>query len=168
MLSRYNVSNPLLPVWGAPSRYAFGVDEVMRRLFNDIDSSISRSVPSARRPSSQPPSSQRPSSQRLYLRDTGEGLHAAVDLPGFRLQDIDLAIEGNTVTLKATAPVGTVPEGFVLLHRERESSDVHWAFEVPYAIEVSAASATLQHGQLSVMLPKAAEAQPRRIAVTGA
>jgi HSP20 family protein len=151
MLSRYNVSNPLLPVWGIPSRHAFGVDEMMRRLFSDFDLTVNRVVPGV----------QRRSSPRIQLRDTGEAVHVLVDLPGFRMQDIDLAINGSTVSLQASAPAATTPEGFALVHRERERRDVEWSFEAPYAIDVNAATATLQQGRLSVTLPKAPEAKPR-------
>jgi HSP20 family protein len=158
MLSRYNVSNPLLPIWGIPSRYAFGVDEMMRRLFTDFDPPFNRAVPGG----------QRRNSPRVQLRDTGEAVHVLVDLPGFRMQDIDLAVEGSTVLLRATAPAMTTPEGFALVHRESERNNVEWSFEAPYAVDVNAATATLEQGRLSVTLPKAAEAKPRTIPVKAA
>jgi HSP20 family protein len=158
MLSRYDVSNPLLPLWGVPSRYAFGVDELMRQLFTDVDPTLQRAVAAAGRRNR----------QRIQLRDTGEAVQVLVDLPGFRMQDIELTIEGNAVSLRATAPASSPPEGFRLVHREREPRNVEWSFEAPYALDVNAATATLQHGQLSVTLPKAPEAKPRSIPVKAA
>jgi HSP20 family molecular chaperone IbpA len=45
---------------------------------------------------------------------------------------------------------------------------IEWAFQLPYAVDADAASATLEQGRLAVMLPKAPEAKPRTIAVKGA
>jgi HSP20 family protein len=158
MLSRYSVSNPLLPVWAIPSRHDFGVDEMMRRLFTEIDQAFNGVVPAA----------QRRDRPQIQLQDTGEAVHMQMDLPGFRMQDIELTIEGSAVLLRATAPATTAPEGFTLMHRERERRNVEWSFATPYAIDVNAATATLQQGCLSVVLPKAPEAKPRSIPVTAA
>jgi HSP20 family protein len=89
----------------------------------------------------------------------------AADLPGLSLDDIELAIEGETVTLKASSKPRPVPEGFTALRRERQPIAIEWSFELPYAIDAAAATATLERGQLRVTLPKAPEAKPRVIPV---
>ena len=156
MLSRYNVSSSLFPLLGTHSAQGIGVGEMMNRLFDDFETALETVRPRLI------------GQGRVQLRDTGEAVQLAVDLPGCRQEDIDLAIEGTTLSLSAAAPQNTVPEGFTLIHRERQPAPLQWSVELPYLVEVEAISATFQQGRLLVTLPKAAAAKPRTIAVTTA
>jgi HSP20 family protein len=158
MLSRYDLS-PLLPVWGFPTGGGSSLHTMMNRLFADFDTAFERERSASRvRP-------RRPSGPRVQLRDVGEAIAMQADLPGYRMEDIELSIEDTTVTLAARPPALSVPEGFTLIRRERHRAPVEWSFELPYAIDAAAASATLAQGRLVVTLPKATEAKPRNIPV---
>lgn len=159
MLSRYNVISPLLPLslWGVPAQT---LPSSMNRLFKDFETAFAGpKVPTAARRADGP---------RVQLRDRGDSIAMVADLPGLRLEDIELTIEGETVTLKATSKPTPVPEGFRALRRERHPVAVEWAFQLPYAVDADAATATLEQGRLAVMLPKAPQAKPRTIAVQAA
>lgn len=154
MLSRYNVIRPLSPLWGlAPNP----LSERMDRLFEEFETAFARpSASLAARGAAAP---------RIQLRDRGEEIVMLADLPGAKQEDIDLLIEGTTVTLKAKPAAAPVPEGYTALRRERQRAAVEWSFELPYPVDAAQASATLDRGQLLVTLPKAPEAKPRTIAV---
>ena len=156
MLSRYNVYRPLLPLGGVPSS---GLQSTMNRLFQDFETAFTSPASSA---------VARRSAPRVQLRDDGDFISMLADLPGLRLDDIELSIEGDTVTLKAMPKEAPIPEGFTVLRRERQPSALEWSFELPYPIDVAAASATLEQGRLFVTLPKAPEAKPRTIPVKAA
>lgn len=156
MLSRYNVYRPLLPLWGVPSS---NLQSTMNRLFDDFEAAFTRPLVTR---------AQRRPGPRARLRDEGDSIRLLADLPGLRLEDIELSVLGEKVTLKATPPGDAVPEGFTPLHREREMAAVEWSFELPYAIDAEAASATLDQGLLSVILPKAPADKPRSIPVKAA
>jgi HSP20 family protein len=153
MLSRYNVSSPLFPVWGAPSLHGSAIGEMMNRLFDDLE--VARGAVRSRAfgPG------------RVQLRDQGDSVFVTVDLPGCRPEDIELEIEGTTLSLSAAAAAPSVPEGFKLIHRERQPVALQWSVELPYPVEIEAVSATFQQGCLQITLPKAAAAKPRTIAV---
>lgn len=157
MLSRYNVMNPLSPFWGAPSN---PLSTSVNRLFQDFETAFTRSAFA--------PPARHSRGPRVWLRDEGEAISMLADLPGLKLEDVDLSVEGTTVTLKTTPRKAPVPEGFTALRRERQPLAVEWSFELPYAIDAASASATLDQGRLSVTLPKAPEAKPRTIAVKAA
>ncbi|HTV18281.1 MAG TPA: Hsp20/alpha crystallin family protein [Polyangiaceae bacterium] len=157
MLSRYNVISPLSPFWGAPSN---PLSASMNRLFQDFETAFARSAFT--------PPARRGRGPRVQLRDEGESISMLAELPGLKLEDVDLSIEGTTVTLKTTPRTAPVPEGFSALRRERQPSAVEWSFELPYAVDAASASATLDQGRLSVTLPKAPEAKPRTISVKAA
>jgi HSP20 family protein len=153
MLSRYNVYRPMLPLWGVP---ATGFQSTMNRLFQDFEMAFTHPTVSVapRRPA-----------PRVQLRDQGDAISLFADLPGLRLEDIELTIEGDAVTLKATPKETPIPEGLSPLRRERKSAAFEWSFELPYAVDAGAAAATLEQGRLAVILPKAPEARPRTIPV---
>ncbi len=151
MLSRYSVIRPFSPVWAIPSSR---LESTMNRLFQDFETAFSRPAPTARR-----------SSSRVSLQDRGDAVVLLADLPGLKLQDVDVSIEGQTVSVKATPKARAVPEGFAPLRRERRPAALDWSFELPYPIDTAAASASLDQGRLAVTLPKAAEAKPRQIPV---
>lgn len=155
MLSRYNVLSPLSPRWHMPSAQ---LSSTMNRLFEDLETAFARPNIAVGRTSS--------SSPRVQLFERNDAVNMVADLPGLSLGDIDLAIEGETVTLKARPKARAIPEGFTAVRRERQLAGIEWSFELPYAIDAAAASATLEQGRLTVTLPKAPEAKPRIIPVT--
>jgi HSP20 family protein len=160
MLSRYDVISPLSPFWRAPSNH---LSSTMNRLFEDLETAFNRPSPALTRARSE--HELRARGPRVQLQDRGDSVSLAADLPGLSIADIDLAIEGETVTLKAAPKPRSAPEGFRALRRERQPSAIEWSFELPYAIDAAAATATLEQGRLLVTLPKAPAAKPRVIPV---
>jgi HSP20 family protein len=153
MLSRYDVYRPVLPLWGFPPSH---LQSTMNRLFKDLETAFESPAFGA---------VQRRHGPRVQLRDAGDAIAMVADLPGLELQDIELSIEGGVVTLKTAPKDSTIPEGFTAVRRERQPAALEWSFELPYPIDASAASATLEQGRLAVTLPKAPEAKPRSIPV---
>jgi HSP20 family protein len=151
MLSRYNVPSSLWPTRG-------GADELLRQLFQDVEMAFHRPLLKT---------GVAPSPQ-VQVRQTPDGAQLLVDLPGYRQEDVELAIEGATVTLRVAAPPAAPREGFTALYRERARGELEWSLELPFPIDATAAAATLEHGRLAVALPKAPEAKPRLIPVKAA
>jgi HSP20 family protein len=142
MLSRNDVIDPLSALLGMPAN---PLSANMNRLFRDFETVFASSAFA--------PSARRGASPRVQLRDEGESIALSADLPGLRLDDIELSIEGETLTLKTRPRPAPVPEGFTALRREREPAAIDWSFALPYAIDAARASATLEQGRLSVTLP---------------
>lgn len=155
MLSRYSVHSPLLPFWGVPTS---PLQSTMNRLFQDFETALVHPFASQTRAAPR-------QSPRVELRDHGDTLAMLADLPGLQLENIELEVEGETVTLKTKPPANSAPEGFEPLRRERQPAAIEWSFELPYPIDASAASARLEQGRLSVTLPKAQQARSRTIPV---
>jgi HSP20 family protein len=160
MLSRYDVYRPLLPAWGVPTGSGPQLSQLVNRLFSELETAFDQ--PASRAAPRQQPSN----TPRVQLRDGGEAIAMLADLPGYQLSDIELSIQDTQVTLKAARKLAPgVPEGFKPLRRERAQAGVEWSFELPYAIDADAATASLVQGRLEVLLPKAPEAKPRTITV---
>lgn len=88
------------------------------------------------------------------------------ELPGTRIEDLELTIAGGILTLKGRRDDSPdVPE-----HRFRRSERFHgeWqrALSLPERIREEDLAATFTDGVLKVRLPKGAQTPPRQIAVT--
>jgi HSP20 family protein len=98
------------------------------------------------------------------LRDEGEALVLKADLPGLADGDVGLTLEGDVLTVKAERRT-EVPEGFRPVRSERPAMRLARSFELPCRVDGDATSASMKDGVLTVTLPKAKEARPRRIPV---
>ncbi|MGA2447731.1 MAG: Hsp20/alpha crystallin family protein [Polyangiaceae bacterium] len=85
------------------------------------------------------------------------------DVPGVPDENMDLKVENDTLTLEARR--GPAKEEHPALAREFEALDFSASFRIPAGIEASAVSAESKNGTLTVHLPKAAAAKPRKITV---
>lgn len=99
--------------------------------------------------------------------DDGSNFVLRADVPGLAESDIQISVAGNTVTLKGERKL-EVPEGHSVHRRERSAVRFAKSFELPARVDADKVTATLKHGVLTLTLPKAAEAQPRQIAVKAA
>lgn len=92
---------------------------------------------------------------RFYLR---------AELPGMRVEDLDLSVDGNKITLRGRRDIPA--EGEVSFHRrERAAGTFARTVGLPADIDADAVDATYRNGILTVVAPKAPEAKPRQIAV---
>lgn len=102
----------------------------------------------------------------VNLYEDPEAYVLIAELPGIEPSDIDISIEGSTVTIRGERKIDHATEHEASLHRaERPSGNFRRAFELPAAIEADAVEATSKNGVLRLRLPKAAEHRPRQITV---
>ena len=103
-------------------------------------------------------------SPRFSVEDQGAHFVARAELPGLTEKDLELTVTGNTLTLKGSRKL-TPPEGYSVHRGERGSFEFARSFELPTKVNADKVEAKLEHGVLTVTLPKAPEAQPKQIAV---
>lgn len=85
------------------------------------------------------------------------------DVPGVTDENIDLKVENDTLTLEAKR--AATKDEHPALAREFEELDFSASFRIPAGIDAAAVSAESKNGTLTVRLPKAAAAKPRKITV---
>ena len=100
------------------------------------------------------------------LHDDGDTLRFVTDLPGIAEDDVKLVLENEVLSLEATR-TNVPPEGYALVRSERRPLQFSRAVELPCAVRAEAVTAKLEDGVLTVRLPKAPEAQPRKIPIGG-
>lgn len=104
----------------------------------------------------------------VNLYESGDAYVLTAELPGVRPEDIDISIEGSTVTLRGEKKVEIAHGEGTSAHRlERQGGRFRRAFELPLRIDVEKSEAIHKNGVLMLRLPKTAEARPRQITVQG-
>lgn len=94
-----------------------------------------------------------------------EALYVQFDLPGMDPAGIDLTVERGMLTLTAERP-SPVPEGARPVLTERLTGRFARRLALSDALDTDALEAAYDNGVLTLRIPIAAHAKPRRIAVT--
>lgn len=98
------------------------------------------------------------------LTETEDAFVLEMELPGFSRSDVDITVEDGILTASGERSVGDAED--VNYHlRERGSRRFRRSFMLPGSVNQDEVTATLRSGILTVQLPKAPEARPRRIEV---
>jgi HSP20 family protein len=110
----------------------------------------------------------RPSAQTYSpLVDVFEDEAAIVvraELPGVAAEAVSVTVEKNVLTLEGERKLARGEKESI--HRiESSYGKFRRVFTLPKSVEAEAIEAKLEHGVLTVRLPKRAETQPRKIAV---
>lgn len=91
-----------------------------------------------------------------------------VDLPGVGPDDVELDFEQNVLSVRGTkrSPLDEKTEEEYRLHaRERVSGAFERSLRLPDSVDAESIEARFANGVLTITIPKAKAAQPRRIAI---
>jgi HSP20 family molecular chaperone IbpA len=93
--------------------------------------------------------------------ETEEGLTLVADVPGLDEKSLEISVDQGVLTLEGKAQFGSGE----LLWKEY-AMDGYWRqFQLPETFDASKAKAEVKHGVLTLHLPKAEAAKPRKIAI---
>lgn len=90
------------------------------------------------------------------------------DLPGVHPENVDVSFEQNVLTIKGSrGPTINAPEKTELrvFTAERVTGQFARSIRLPEYVEGDRIEATFTHGVLTIRIPKAAAAKPRKIAI---
>jgi HSP20 family protein len=96
----------------------------------------------------------------LDLQENDKDLTLRVEAPGFEVEDFDVRVSGNVLTVRAERKQEGKENGSGYSERRFERS-----LTLPVGVEVDKAEARYRNGVLELRLPKIPEAQAKRIAV---
>jgi len=98
--------------------------------------------------------------------DKGDQLIVQAFVPGLRAEHLDIQVEENTITINGEYPHlydAEESRGYTWYARELRGGRFGRSINLPYKVDWDAVSATVADGLLTMTLPKAPEARPRRI-----
>lgn len=145
----------LVPV----SRYANQDTRQLSRLFDDTLERFFGPVSTA----SESVSSRSPA---LDVAETERAYTVKLEVPGVTKDDVKVSVEGRQVTVQAsTQRVEEKKEGERLVYRERATTSYARTFTLPVEVDQVEAGAKLEHGVLTLTLPKRSARSAAQIAV---
>ncbi len=97
------------------------------------------------------------------IYSTDDAITVVADMPGVSKDALEIDLREGVLTL--TGKVETPPEDYRELQREYRIGGYLRKFNISDQIDQSAIEATLKDGVLTLTLPKAEEARPRKIQV---
>jgi HSP20 family molecular chaperone IbpA len=108
--------------------------------------------------------------RRIYrpltdIVETAEGMTLMLEMPGVAAEDVDVTLEKRVLTIRGKVQP-TQPETVQLAYAEYGEGDFERAFTMSEDFDPDKISASVSNGVLTVTLPRAAEAQPKKITVT--
>ena len=104
----------------------------------------------------------------LNIYEEPDRLVITAELPGVRVEDLELAIEGETLSLQGKRDTRQGQANLSYHRREIEAGSFSRAVALPVKVDPEQVSASLVNGILTVTLKKASAATPRQIIVTAA
>ena len=97
----------------------------------------------------------------LNLSEDADTLFVECELPGVKIEDIDITLTDSTLTIKGELN----PEDGKHFRSERASGPFQRVVNLYSEVERDNISATLKDGILEIALPKAEEVKPKKIAI---
>lgn len=114
------------------------------------------------------PWSDRPNALARPAMDVVENDNAVtirVDVPGLKPDDLNIEIEGDMLTISGEMGDTIEQEGERYHYRERVTGSFKRMLRLPDTIDTEHVDANIEHGVLTLSLPKRAESKPKRITV---
>ncbi len=121
----------------------------MNRLFEDFDSGTQ---PIAGFPA-----------MNVWMNE--EGAVVTAELPGVNVNDLDIRVVGQTLTLSGERKMEDLPKDAVFHRRERSKGKFTRTLDLPFLVDSEKVQATLEKGILRILLPRAEQDKPRKISV---
>jgi HSP20 family protein len=128
------------------------------RDLNRLQDEVNRLFSGARevRPAAYPP---------VNVWTNEEGAFLRAELPGMSVDNIEISVLGDTLTLTGKREPEALEKGASYHRREREFGQFSRSLTLPFRVESDKVSAQFKKGVLEVMLPRAQADRARRITV---
>ncbi len=97
--------------------------------------------------------------------ETEKDIQLKIDLPGHSVKDIQVELEGDTLTVKSERKSEKEEKGETYLRTERSYGTFSRSFVLPSSVDGSKPEARYVDGVLTITLPKRETARPRVIEV---
>jgi HSP20 family protein len=107
----------------------------------------------------------RPAAMPMDAYRKGDTFYMQLDLPGIRLDSIDLTVEQNVLTIRADRPA-TQPDGAELIVAERPAGVFTRQVFLGDTLDPDHMSADYTAGVLTLSIPVHESAKPRKVEIT--
>ena len=130
----------------------------MDRLFNEVSSSLLRSE-------WEEPTLLRDWVPAVDVYEDADKFQIHAELPGMDMKDIDVQVEGNTLTIRGERKLEHEDKRENYHRVERVYGAFQRSFSLPSTVDVDKIEATYDRGVLTITLPKKEETRPKSIQI---
>lgn len=123
-------------------------ETAFRRAFGDVDASLAGAF-----------------SPALDVEENDDAFTLHIELPGISADEVDVSIEENVLTISGERQFYSDKDADGFRRVERSFGRFHRAVRLPDRVDPDKVAATYKDGLLTVTVPKAESAKPRRIQV---
>ena len=109
--------------------------------------------------------SNRPWRPAVDIRESGEAYVVSAELPGLNREDVQITIENNVLKLTGERRFEKEVKEEEYHRVERAYGSFSRAFALPTRVDPARVEAAFKDGILTITVPKAAEARPRKIEI---
>lgn len=106
-----------------------------------------------------------PSYPSLNIWADEESVMVTAELPGVKAEDLDISVEGGSLTLSGVREPVELPENGQVHRHERSHGKFTRNINLPFEVEVDQVEASLKNGVLLLRLPRAEEDKPKKITI---
>jgi HSP20 family protein len=107
----------------------------------------------------------RPDSIPMDVIERDDSFEVRASVPGVKPEDVEVIVQGERLTVRAETRREDEQRGENWLMREQRSGTTQRTITLPSAVSSERAEAKIEHGVLTLRLPKAQETRPHRISV---
>ena len=94
-----------------------------------------------------------------------EKLLVTSEIPGLKLEDLQVSVSGRTLTLTGKRQVPELGEDECYACEERVSGDFERSIGLPYDVDAGKVEAGYRRGVLTLRLPRSESGKPKQIAI---
>jgi HSP20 family protein len=101
----------------------------------------------------------------MNVTDTADHYLVRCEVPGMEMEDLEVHVAGDQLTVSGVRRAGIPEEGVTLHRREREGGKFSRAITLPGPVDGGKTDAKLADGILTVMIPKSEASKPKRVEI---
>jgi len=102
----------------------------------------------------------------INITEDADNIYVKAELPGIAAADLEIFVEGETLTIKGNRQPRSLQEKVSYHRREIARGTFNRALTLPKKVEADKVTAKATNGIITITLPKAEETKPRQINVT--
>jgi HSP20 family protein len=102
----------------------------------------------------------------MNVSEDDENIYVRAEMPGVSPDELEISVEGESVTLRGQRKPLEAEEGTSFHRQEREGGRFRRILSLPSRVEHEKTAASYRDGILKIVLPKAKEVLPRQIKVS--
>jgi HSP20 family protein len=106
-----------------------------------------------------------PSYPAINIWTNGEGQLITAEMPGVKLNDIDIAVTGDALSISGERRPDEVAKDASYHRRERNYGSFSRTVQLPFMVDTNKVEAKIANGVLLIKLPRAEADKPKKIEI---